>query len=221
MYTYVYSPEELKNYKEAYLTLSRTFSGVTTNDIALWHLNNMLADWNKAIYSFYVTWETFDEKNKKIYTDTLSQFVNWLDPVWVRSSLWTMDIWLLNWFIGYIAPQFKEEFIAIYIMKDLNNYLLNHVEWNLSLTNEEEQLQHAADVKKQLEKYAPENWQQTIPEETLAKVLSQLYKEEVMQVQKAAIDLQQEKNVKLIGVLIVSAFGIYLLSRITRRRKTA
>jgi hypothetical protein len=188
---------------------------------ALWHINNILMDFPRAIASFAAHWNTLDAAGKKQYEAAIGTYIHWIDPVWINDVLYYLDIAHLSWFVQYLAPEYGERLQQIYISKDLNQYLIDSVDANIGLATENQKAEHAAAVKSFLTKYAPDNWQESVPEATAVKVLSQIYKKEVAKAQTAAMEITQQKNMKIIGILVIGAFGVFLISRIGGRRKRA
>jgi len=97
--------------------------------------------------------------------------------------------------------------------------LLDSVAGNINLPTETQRAEHAQAVKELLQKYAPDNWQEKIPAETVNKVLGQIFKEEITAVQTAAMQAEQSKNMKLIGMLVLGAFGVFAITKMIPKRK--
>jgi len=218
-YTYYLDPAEFAQ-SDAYHDLIGTVPAAQGDLGTLWHINNMLADWPRFVRSVAAHWNTLSPADQQQYAATIGSFMR----MTIGPEQWeffhnALDIPHSMFLAQHIVPESGEAFQKSYIQRDLNQYLLDSVAGNINLPTETQRAEHAQAVKELLQKYAPDNWQEKIPAETVNKVLGQIFKEEITAVQTAAMQAEQSKNMKLIGMLVLGAFGVFAITKMIPKRK--
>jgi hypothetical protein len=221
VYEYYMDPQKFAD-SEAYHDLIGIVPQAQGDLGTLWHINNMLADWPRFVVSVAAHWNTLSAADKATYAATIGSFMRMA----IGAEQWeffinALDIPHAMFLTQYVLPETGEIFQKVYIQKDLNQYLLDSVAGNINLPTEAERADHADAVKILLDRYAPDNWQEKVPAETVNKVLAQIYKSEVAAIQTASMEATRAKNMKLIGLLVVGAFGIFAITKLIPKRKAA
>lgn len=123
-------------------------------------------------------------------------------------------------FLISVYPDWGEWYQSYRIMYDLQQWLKDTIYFhNNAIENEEQREPYRKDVKRLLETYGPENWQQLIPAELMQEWSIIFLAEEIKNIQMAKIDLQNKKNQKMIGLGILGIFGIVGVSAILKKKK--
>ena len=161
-----------------------------------------------------------DDAQKASYAQTVRSFIDRnFDPGQIQTQIWNNRP-IGDYFLTYLYPDWGEWFQSMRIVYDLNNWLKDTIYYyNNMLDNETDRQNYSAEINRQLEAYAPENWQEKASKETVLEWIPIFKKAEIEQAQLAAIELQDLKNKKLIGFGLLGAFGLFGLSMLFRKKR--
>lgn len=189
-----------------------------TDPMILWHFYRFKIWTNKTIRSFFSHMKTLDSEGKSNYKKIIKGWFRKYPDI--KKSLKKANIELIMAFVIKFAPRLSDWAQVLYLKRDPNGYARDTLAANKALKTDKAKFKHIEGVKAFILKYAPEGWQEKLSPKLAAKFVPLFYAQEIEDIQRAEIEAKQAQGTKIIGMLIVGAFGLFLLTGL-RKKKAA
>lgn len=215
---------EWENNETAWKSAQARFPKAGIDGGQLWHMvyftdepeNFMKGFWGH--YSKTLANKPNDQAN---YVKTLQTWIKQnLNAEQIQNRIMAMPLYYGRLAIQYLFPEYSEWFQGHQIQTNLSQWMKDAIYANINGVNTVEEAEnHAKRVKELLEKYGPYNWQERVEKDLVKKFTLQFFKEELQEVQTAAMEMKATQQTKVIGIAIAAIGGIFLLKMLAKTKK--